>query len=354
MTTTLARFTMTNEITRHDDQLLVLGQMADSYAALNVFAEAGRVLSASTKRAHLQDLTVFSSFLADAGMATPPTGEALRADPAAWRGVSAGLVKAFREWMLQHGYAMASINRRLSTVRKYAKLAAEAGTVDTDTLAKIRLVSGFSGKGGKRIDEERETTRVANKRTHEEMVALDEDQRHALKAICDTATPQGRRDAVLICLLMDHGLRVGEVCGLTVADVDLAAGKLHVYRPKVDIDQTLKLSADALVALRAYFDAGDAPAMGPLLRGSRKGGKLTHAGLTTIAATVRVGTLAELAGLGHLSAHDLRHTWATAMVRKFPGKRHLIQEAGGWASDRMLQRYTKPLAVANDTINVSL
>mgnify|MGYP000917389516 CR=1 FL=1 len=352
----IARFptTMTTELARHDDAMTILGQMADSYARLNVFDEADRLIADNTRRAHLQDLDTFSSFLADAGMPQPPAGDDLRTTPSAWQGVTAGLVKAFREWMLQRGDAISSINRRLSTVRKYAKLAAEAGTIDTDTLAKLRLVSGYSGKASKRIDDNRETTRRSGKRTHDDMVALDEEQRHALKAQCDADTPQGRRDAVLICLLMDHGLRVGEVCGLTVDNVDLAAGKLTFYREKVNLTQTIKLSADALVAVRAWFDSGDAPALGPLLRGSRKGGALTAAGMSTTAASSRVSELANRAGLGHLSAHDLRHTWTTAMVRKFPAKRHIIQEAGGWSSDRMLQRYTKPLTVANESINISL
>jgi integrase len=39
---------------------------------------------------------------------------------------------------------------------------------------------------------------------------------------------------LLMCLLLDHGLRVGEVVRLQVADVDLKAGELRFYRPKVE------------------------------------------------------------------------------------------------------------------------
>jgi integrase len=37
-----------------------------------------------------------------------------------------------------------------------------------------------------------------------------------------------------MCLLLEHGLRVGEVARLQVSDVDLKAGELRFYRPKVD------------------------------------------------------------------------------------------------------------------------
>ncbi len=81
---------------------------------------------------------------------------------------------------------------------------------------------------------------------------------------------------VLLALLFDHGLRVGELAALQVTDVNLKAGELRFYRPKVGKVQTHRLTPDALTALQAaYFAHGDAPAMGALLRGSQKGGAST-------------------------------------------------------------------------------
>ena len=90
-------------------------------------------------------------------------------------------------------------------------------------------------------------------------MSLTPDQAARLKAQPDT--PQGRRDALLLCLLLDHGLRVGEVAGLAVRDFDLAAGELRFYRPKVDKIQTHRLTADTLAAARAYLAAGDITAL---------------------------------------------------------------------------------------------
>jgi site-specific recombinase XerD len=54
-------------------------------------------------------------------------------------------------------------------------------------------------------------------------VKLERDQVAALKTQPDT--PQGRRDALLMCLLLDHGLRVGEVAILVIDGVVMAGKK---------------------------------------------------------------------------------------------------------------------------------
>jgi integrase len=179
---------------------------------------------------------------------------------------------------------------------------------------------------------------------------LTDDQAAALKAQ-PLDTPQGRRDAVLMALLLDHGLRAGEVAALTVTDVDLKAGVLRFYRPKVDKTQNNKLSAAALAALAAYFDNDDAPALGALLRGSRKGGKLDQAGMSETSITERVRILGKALGIDGLSAHDCRHYWATYWgnrVDRLPKGVFSLQEAGGWNSLAMPRRYVENAKISNE------
>ncbi|MEZ4674548.1 MAG: site-specific integrase [Caldilineaceae bacterium] len=114
---------------------------------------------------------------------------------------------------------------------------------------------------------------------------------HAKQLKAQPDSPQGRRDAVIMTLLLDLGLRVGEVAILEVAHVNLKEGKLQVYRPKVDVQQTHDLSKDCLIALRNWIDSGDCGPFGLLLRGSRKGGELTEAGMSTTSISDRVRTL---------------------------------------------------------------
>ena len=133
------------------------------------------------------------------------------------------------------------------------------------------------------------------------------------------------------------------------------AGELRFYRPKVDKIQTHKLTADTLTAAQAYMvaggdaAAGTAVAQGPVLRASRKGGALQDAGITARALTARVRDLGAAVGLVGLSAHDLRHYWATRAARNgTPLDR--LQDAGGWASPAMPLRYVETAKIANQGV----
>ena len=160
-----------------------------------------------------------------------------------------GLVSKFRDWLLTRGYAIGSVNLHLTTLRTYAGLAMQAGVIPAGECAAIRAVRGYGRTEGKHVDSARTPTRKGAKKA--QPVSLTPEQAARLKAQPDT--PQGRRDALLLCLLLDHGLRVGEVAGLAVRDFDLAAGELRFYRPKVDKIQTHRLTADTLAAARAYL-----------------------------------------------------------------------------------------------------
>lgn len=255
-----------------------------------------------------------------------------------------GLVEAFRNWMVAQGDAVGSINVRLSTVKAYARLATKAGVLTAEELAMIRTVAGYAHKEARRIDERRETSRRGSKKAGEVRIS----HRQAWKLKAQPDTPQGRRDALLIGLLLDHGLRVGEVARLQMSDFDLRVGEMRFLRPKVDKVQTHKLSADTLRALHAWVESGDAPRNGSLLRGSRKGGALTDTGMSERAITQRVQVLGEEVGLEGLSAHDCRHYWATYWARKVDVLR--LQEAGGWSSLAMPRRYVEDSENANEDI----
>jgi len=156
-------------------------------------------------------------------------------------------------------------------------------------------------------------------------------------------TPQGRRDTMLMCLLLDHGLRASEVAALTVGNIDLGAGEMRFYRVKVDKWQTHKLSEDTWAALEAYIQA-DALAVGPLLRESRKDGRLHGAGMTTRNVSERVRVLGDALGIEGLSAHDLRHHCATRLARQGKSIKDLM-EVFGWKSTAMAMRYIEDAKV---------
>lgn len=362
-------------------------EVAAQYARDEAYELHWLALAENTRISHENDMRTFVSFLVKSTHLDELTdidehAQAMMTGPERWQGIGYGMVAAYRRWLLAQGYSHGTVAHKLSAVRVYAKLAIVAlGDDDaaTQVLAGVKLVSGHNGRLAENIDKKREEegtpTRKSTKRRPEEMIALTKEQITALKAQCDPSTPQGRRDAVLVCLAIDHGLRIGEIVGASIRDtvrigekvhdvgLDLAAGTLRFYRQKTRIVQGIKLSPDTLVALHRYADAGDMPAMGQILRASRKGsGGLTKAGMSTTAASVRIGELAARAGIYaerdgqqvRISAHDCRHSWATRFLEEFPQKREAIKVAGGWKTSNMLDEYVVPGEIANEGICISL
>src|SRR5690606_12689312 len=270
--------------------IAAIGQAANTVAARHVFDDYRQRKAENTLRRQDADLTLFADYLNSVGI--PADSDELAVNPAAWLGVTWGLVAGFVQWMLQQGYATGSVNVRLSTIKTYAKLASKAGTLDKLEYLQIKDVTGYSSKERKRLDERRAEAALTTRKGHKkaEAVRMSPEQARALK-IGQPDTPQGRRDAVLMGLLLDHGLRCGEVALLEVTNVDLKAGELRFYRPKVDKVQTHRFTPDTRRALQRWFDSGDAPGVGKLLRGSRKGGHLTSAGMSERAITKRVEAL---------------------------------------------------------------
>ena len=344
MSTPLYNITPT---TSTENAMALAGQIANTHAAAGVFDAYVERQADNTIRRQRADLAVFADFLCAAGIPECPTAEQLMTEPAAWAGVSWGMVEAFKQWMVGAGYAVGSVNVRLSTVKTYARLAMKAGVLSVTDHAMIKSVEGYSRKEAKRVDERREVTRLGDKKA--ESVTLTKEQADALKDQPDT--PQGRRDAVIMALLLDHGLRVGELAALEVSHVNLKEKTLRFYRSKVDKTQTHKLTADSFAALAAWLNTGDCAPFGPLLRGSRKGGKLIDSGMTERSLTERVRVLGEEAGVSGLSAHDLRHYWATRAARQGTDP-FALQEAGGWSSLAMPRRYVENAKIANEGVKL--
>ncbi|MEO8393483.1 MAG: tyrosine-type recombinase/integrase [Chloroflexota bacterium] len=343
-----------NALTNTDqDRQLLVGATADQYARTGVFADYQARRARNTLRRQQDDLATFADYLAAVQFYTAASDESLRlySDPAAWSGITYGLIAGFVRWLLQNGYAVGTVNLKLSTVKQYAKLAFQAQALSAEQHALIRTVTGFQFKEHKRVSEQRCAAGTATRKgvKKAEAVSLDKSQVRALKTQPDT--PQGRRDALLMCLLLDHGLRVGELAALDVTAFDLAAGLMIFDRPKVNKVQTHELTSDTLRAAWAWFASGDAPAIGKLLRGSRKGGRLTNVGMSERAITQRVADLGALIGVVGLSAHDLRHSWATRAARNKTDAFDL-RDAGGWNSLAMPSRYVEAAKIANEGVNL--
>jgi integrase len=144
-------------------------------------------------------------------------------------------------------------------------------------------------------------------------------------------TEQGRRDTLIMCLLLDHGLRLEEVAILTAKALDMKAGTITFYRPKVNKVQTHTMTPDTRNAARVYLK--HAPADKILWRKSSKGtgklGEQLSETSATRAINKRVELLGRHAGIEGLSPHDCRHYAATFEARKGTPIDQLVDSSAG-------------------------
>jgi integrase len=308
--------------------------LADVAAQAEEFSKSTRLvryhegLRDETIRRQKTDLLTFARFLAS--IRSRP-GDFYN-DLSAWRGISAGLLEAFIEWQKLQGYAIGTINVRLATIKAYCHLAYETGLLDVDTHTHIQGVKGIARRQARNIDARREVSRVGYKKAQAVDIPLE--LLYTLKHP-DTGS-LAKRDALLMCLLLEHGLRVGEIVLLKRNHIHLRGRTLTFYRPKVDEPQTDRLTDDTLAAARAYL-ATLPPKQESLFD------------LAIISIQERVRTLGELAGIHGLSPHDCRHSWATrAASHGTPLDR--LRQAGGWSNIQTPLRYIKDSAIANEGV----
>lgn len=331
---------MSQELTPYVD-MATIGQIANQYAAQTAFNDYQQRLAAQTLRRQKNDLTLFSTYLAKAGVVIDAND--LLSTPDAWSGVSYGLVAGFVRWLLQEGYAIGSINVRLATIKAYCKIVSQAGVLSSEQYGLIALVKGYTHKEGRNLDTKREPTRK-EKSKKAASISISKEQAKQLKNQPDT--PQGRRDALLMCLLLDHGLRCGELAALKPEHI--TNGTLTFYREKVDKTQIHMLTPDTLQAYTRYLETYTPEER--LLAGSDKVGRLAGR-MSNRAITRRVLVLGKRIGLPDLSAHDCRHYWATSAVRGGTDIKSL-QDAGGWNSPVMPLRYAESGAIANQGVKL--
>jgi site-specific recombinase XerD len=140
--------------------------------------------------------------------------------------------------------------------------------------------------------------------------ALPAGQVAAMLASCDQGTAVGLRDLAILKVLSRLGLRVGEVAGLKLEDIDWHRGEITVTG-KGSRTERLPLPADAGTAIVAYLQRGR-PRCG--CREVFLCDKGPYRGMSRGAVTNVAARAARKAGLGTVHAHRLRHSAAVAML----------------------------------------
>lgn len=234
---------------------------------------------------------------------------------------SKATVQAFRSKLESDGLAAATINVRLSAIRKLAVEAADNGLLDPDLAAGIGRV-----RGAKRLG-----VRMGNWLTLQ--------QAQALLAAPDATTVKGLRDRAILAVLLGCALRRSELAGLTCEQIQQRDGRWVVVDlvgkggrvRTVPVPSWVKVAVDAWVRA-AGIDAGR------IWRPINRGGRTWGTGLTEKVVWQVVQQYANEAGLAHVAPHDLRRTCAK-LCRAGGGELEQIQLLLGHASVQTTERY---------------
>jgi integrase len=344
------------------------GNMADEILKASVFARYHKKKAFQTLRRQRADLALFMTFLTDLEYPVHKRRaggissllllahvtlywlqvDAMMHEPEAWQGITPGLIELYKEWQLKNGYAIKSVNVRISTVRKYIALATEAGVIPRETLALVREnVKTIQRKEGLHLDKNREVTRIGDKKAVPVVLTSAQVER----LLEHPNTPQGSRDAFLMTLLFRYGLRCGEVADLTLANYKRATGKLTFYREKTDGFTTLELEPEDMARAERYYQQcqPENEAINPgkcLIMGSNNRREVFGA-MGERAITGRVNTLGKrLLGIAGLSGHDGRHHSASEYVAGGTDAKTLM-EIFNWTNTQTAFNYINAAQVAN-------
>ena len=268
-----------------------------------------RNVSPMTVKAYREDLTQALTFARD-------RHQHAQTSPADW---DTKTVRAFVAWLHTQEYAKSTVARRLAAVRTFGKYLCRQGVIETNPAAALR------------------GPRQAKVLPH--YLSLADIRR--LLAAPTAADAAGRRDRAILETLYSSGVRVSEVCGLNLDDLDLAEG-VFVVRGKGRKERLALLGGPAQAAVAACL--ADRPG---LLAGRPVGttepAVFLNLGGTRL-STRSVGRLLEkhLAAAGldpQTTPHTLRHSFATHLVDAGADIRG-VQELLGHKSLTTTQIYT--------------
>jgi integrase/recombinase XerC len=281
-----------------DNSVAILEEF-DEYLAL----QCGR--SEHTRRAYLGDLRSLFGFI---------DGRA---------GLDALSLSILRSWLAAAagtGAARTTLARRTSAVKAFTAWAARRGLLSGDPAARLQVPKAHR-------------TLPAVLRQDQALEAM-----AAAKSGAEQGDPLALRDRLIVEMLYATGIRVSELCGLDIDDVDIHHRLVRVLG-KGNKQRSAPFGAPAADALRSWL-AGGRPALvtaesGPALLLGARGRRLD----VRQARTVVHQTIAAVGGAPDMGPHGLRHSAATHLLEGGADLR-VVQELLGHASLATTQLYT--------------
>ena len=277
----------------------------DDYAEY-LALERGR--SGHTRRAYLADLRSLFGFIDERA---PGTG---------LQALSLPLLRAWLAAQAAGGAARTTLARRTSAVKTFTAWAARRGLLSADPATRLQVPKA-------------QRTLPA---------VLRQDQAKAAMEAADLGAEQGDplalRDRLIVEMLYATGIRVSELCGMDVGDVDTGNRVIRVLG-KGNKQRTVPFGRPALAALDAWLADGR-PALatvesGPALLLGPRGRRLDP----RQARTVVHQTVGAVDGAPDIGPHGLRHSAATHLLEGGADLR-VVQELLGHSSLATTQLYT--------------
>ena len=267
------------------------------------YLEAERNASPYTVRNYTHDLLDFFNFLKSKKITS-------------LNEVDKHVVRDYLSYLVKEGFVKTSIARKLSAIRSFYRYLLREKIVATSPVATT---------SSPKLDK-----RLPSFLTPEETVRL-------LEAP-DLSTPQGQRDRALMELLYASGIRVSELVGLDMGQVNLDTDEIRVLG-KGAKERMVLMGKPAAAALSLYLEQGRAKLLGEkrshALFVNRDGGRLTERSVQRT-----LGKYTRVAGISkRVHPHTLRHTFATHLLDGGADLR-VVQELLGHASLSSTQIYT--------------
>ncbi len=288
-----------------------------------------RNASPNTIREYRRDITQFMQFLTPPGEKTMPLAH-----------VDHRVIREFVGWSYDQKLKKSSIARKLATLRTFFKYCIRQGVVkqnpaqlvSTPKLPKrvppvltAEEMSGFLDNilGGGATSTKRKRDASAHKERNNAKIML-------------------KRDRAILELLYASGLRVSELVGLNLGDIDRAGQMLRVLG-KGRKERVVPFGSSAQSALEAYWPVRDELLNRPGVNSEIEAVFLNHSSsrLSTRSVRAIVKKYSRLANVNwDLHPHSLRHAFATHLLADGADLR-AIQELLGHVSLSTTQRYTQ-------------
>jgi integrase/recombinase XerC len=302
------------------------GQVADHDGSLKqyirdfiAYLEGNRNVSPHTARAYASDLDQFLTAAARAHGRLRP--ELVPAD------FSPDNVRVYLGALYREGTSRATAARKLAAVRTFGKWLRREGLIDLDPASLSATPS----------------------REQKIPVHLSVEEMARLLETPDRSTPLGRRDQAMLELFYASGVRLSELTGLDLDDLNLASRMIRVLG-KGRKQRLVPITQTAADAIRAYL--GDREAMVRAAQQAGAAGRLRQRDAHPLFVNYRGGRLSPRsvhrlvqryvslcsARFG-ISPHALRHSFATHLLQGGADIRG-IQELLGHAQLSTTQRYT--------------